>query len=257
MRGLNRRGMWRQFQLLQLRRQPLLLTLVLSVALHALLLQPVKAPSLRLISSASAASPPVNIAFATAPRPLLPPPIAAQAEAEVDKFEPNMAEAPLKQALARDEALPKVASEPVQGLSQEQPSAERKQIADEQPKAVTEAETVAEAKAEQAQMVQDTPAVSDDRLLPVITEPSFSAQPQLPVYPKLALKRRWQGQALVQALVNEQGATERVELVQSTGYALLDQSALKAVSGWSFAAAEENSGQIRAWVQVPVNFTIR
>jgi len=57
-------------------------------------------------------------------------------------------------------------------------------------------------------------------------------------------------------LVNEQGVTERVELVESSGYTLLDRSALAAVSGWSFAAAESDGLYQRAWVQVPVNFTI-
>jgi len=275
MGGSNRWAGWRQFQfhfqcrpLYLLLREPLLLTLVLSVVVHVFWLQPVQAPTLRLISSASASSLPVSITLTAAPRPLLQPRAEANVAEELETEKVEAEEIDTEETDTSD--LHKAKPEPViKGAllstplpliaksSAEQSPAEKQTAAEqERPEGVTQSATE-QAQRVQAQVMTAAPALTNDRLLPVITEPSFSAKPQPPVYPKLALKRRWQGQALVQALVNEQGITERVELVESTGYALLDRSALAAVSGWSFAAAESDGLYQRAWVQVPVNFTIR
>jgi len=251
MGGLNRWAVWRQFQLRFLLRKPLLLTLILSVVVHVLWLQPVQAPSLRLLSSASASSLPVSVTFATAPRPLLQPRVDTGVAEAVEAEE--IATSDLQMAKPEPVIQDALVSKPMPLIAK--PSA-KKLLPEKQPEAVAES-AIKQKQAVQTEAMTAAPALSDDQLLPVITKPSFSAKPQPPVYPKLALKRRWQGQALVQALVNEQGVTERVELVQSTGYTLLDQSALTAVSAWSFAAAELDGLNTRAWVQVPVNFTIR
>lgn len=92
--------------------------------------------------------------------------------------------------------------------------------------------------------------------LPVINDAAFRSRPTPPVYPKLALRKRQQGEALVQALVDPEGATLEVKLVRSSGFALLDKSALKAVRGWQFEAARIDGAAISAWVEVPVAFTI-
>lgn len=246
MEGVNQQLLWRQSHLASLSqwlRQPLLQTLLLSAVLHLLWLQPPQASAMQLISRASAASLPVSIAFAAAAKPEV------QAQDEHETLEPVLREETLKQPVFNETGPAELA------LPKTTPKAQPPLL-----NHAVEDFPEAEATAEQLQAVaieSESPAPADDNQLPVINEPRFSAQPQPPVYPKLALKRRWQGQALVQALVNEQGETERVELVETTGYALLDQSALKAVSGWRFAAAEQGARSIRAWVQVPVNFTIR
>ncbi len=92
--------------------------------------------------------------------------------------------------------------------------------------------------------------------LPVVRELRYRQPPRPPVYPKLALRRRQQGEAWVRARVNARGITEAVELLQSSGFELLDQSALSAVQGWQFAAAERDGVAIAAWVEVPVAFEI-
>jgi len=255
MSGLNRWGAWRSFQpSRQFLQQPMLLILGLSVALHALLLQPLEAPRIRLIINANAASLPVSVSFAAAPKPLLTPraevlpPAVDIHEQEVTKPVP-----PVTKRIQGKSTAAKPLTETVMEPFTEKHKKERKKIE----KNLDVQEKIMQQAVVQAQVMSEAPTLTDDRLLPVITEPSFSAQPKPPVYPKLALKRRWQGQALVKALVNEQGVTERVELVESSGYTLLDRSALTAVSGWSFAAAESDGLFQRAWVQVPVNFTIR
>jgi protein TonB len=93
--------------------------------------------------------------------------------------------------------------------------------------------------------------------IPVVREVSYRQVPQPPVYPKTALRRKQQGEVLVQALVSEEGNTEQVEVVRSSGVASLDASALKAVSGWVFEAAKMDGRPIRAWIEVPVAFELR
>ena len=92
--------------------------------------------------------------------------------------------------------------------------------------------------------------------VPVVREVEFHRAPEPPVYPSLSLRRRQQGEVLVHALVNEQGETEEVALIRSSGFSLLDHAAIDAVSGWSFVAAKVNGQAIKAWVEVPVAFQI-
>jgi protein TonB len=93
--------------------------------------------------------------------------------------------------------------------------------------------------------------------VPVSKTVSYRYPPTPPVYPRLALRRGQQGEAVIQARVNPQGETERIKLVHSSGYRLLDESALDAVSGWAFAAAKRNGVAITAWIEVPVKFEIK
>lgn len=93
--------------------------------------------------------------------------------------------------------------------------------------------------------------------IPVVREVSYRQQPQPPIYPKTALRRKQQGEVWVQALVSPEGNTELVEVVRSSGVASLDASALKAVSGWVFEAAKMDGRPIRAWIEVPVAFELR
>lgn len=92
--------------------------------------------------------------------------------------------------------------------------------------------------------------------LPIVREVRFRQPPKSPVYPKLALRRKQQGEALVQALVNAEGETEKVEIRRSSGFDSLDRSAIKAVSQWVFAAARVDGKSVKAWVEVPVEFKL-
>jgi protein TonB len=93
--------------------------------------------------------------------------------------------------------------------------------------------------------------------VPVSKTVGYRYPPTPPVYPRLALRRGQQGEAVIQARVNPQGETERIKLVHSSGYQLLDESAINAVSGWAFAAAKRNGVAITAWIEVPVKFEIK
>ncbi|MDH5409024.1 MAG: energy transducer TonB [Gammaproteobacteria bacterium] len=49
------------------------------------------------------------------------------------------------------------------------------------------------------------------------------------VYPSLARKKGWQGRVLLVFLINDQGQIQQVKIKQSSGYALLDNSAVNAL----------------------------
>ncbi len=108
--------------------------------------------------------------------------------------------------------------------------------------------------AQAATAVEQPPGLES---IPVVKDVSYRQPPAPPVYPKTALRRRQQGEVWVQALVSPEGITEQVEVVRSSGVSSLDDSALRAVSGWVFEAANLDGRPIRAWIEVPVAFELR
>ncbi|NQZ08523.1 MAG: energy transducer TonB [Algicola sp.] len=120
--------------------------------------------------------------------------------------------------------------------------------------ALKQEQVIAKARAEPE--VEEQPVQLKPQSLPVVKEARFRAPPQSPVYPRLALRRRQQGEAWVKALVNARGETQQVKLSRSSGFDSLDRSALAAVSKWLFAAAQIDGKPVTAWVEVPVDFVI-
>jgi protein TonB len=78
-----------------------------------------------------------------------------------------------------------------------------------------------------------------------------------PTYPTMALRRAQEGRVLLRVLVDEQGRPAQVSVEQSSGFRLLDESALKIVqSRWHFVPAQRNGIAIAAYALVPVVFQI-
>lgn len=92
-------------------------------------------------------------------------------------------------------------------------------------------------------------------------EPGIQQSPQLisnpvPRYPLEALERGWQGLCTWKAKLNRQGQLEQIQLLQSSGYSKLDQSAFDALKTWQWLPAKDSNGTAEVWVQVPVRFQI-
>ena len=90
-------------------------------------------------------------------------------------------------------------------------------------------------------------------------QPSFSAEylhNPVPEYPPMAKRRGEQGRVLLRVTVSETGEPVVVLVSQSSGYALLDQSALQAVKNWQFVPARFNNHAVASEVTVPVRFTL-
>ena len=103
-----------------------------------------------------------------------------------------------------------------------------------------------------------TPPAIEERLEQVVTrEARFVRAPTPPQYPEKARRARQEGLVLVRAQVDELGKTQAIKIAQSSGYALLDQAALDAVTKWNFAPAQRNEKTITAWIEVPIDFKLR
>lgn len=108
------------------------------------------------------------------------------------------------------------------------------------------------------QVVQFTEALPT-KAVEEYTPPSFNAEylhNPAPEYPPLAKRRGEQGCVLLRVTVLETGEAAVVSVSHSSGYALLDQSALQAVKNWQFVPARFNNHAVVAEVTVPVRFTL-
>mgnify|MGYP000202668871 CR=1 FL=1 len=91
--------------------------------------------------------------------------------------------------------------------------------------------------------------------VPVMEQPNYrKAFP--PHYPRLALKRGYQGVVMVRAKVGIDGWVKTVELLVSSGHENLDQSALSTVAQWQFHPYQVDEKLTVAWVEIPVEFTL-
>ena len=77
-----------------------------------------------------------------------------------------------------------------------------------------------------------------------------------PVYPKAAQRQGLQGRVLLRVYVLASGQVGNVELKQSSGKPVLDDAALTAVRGWTFAPAKKGRTAIDGWTTVPIDFKL-
>jgi periplasmic protein TonB len=87
------------------------------------------------------------------------------------------------------------------------------------------------------------------------SRPRYDLNPS-PEYPRLARRRNYQGTVLLDVRVSVQGRVAELKVARSSGYRLLDQSALNAVRRWIFDPALRNGEPVETWVQVPVRFEL-
>lgn len=92
-----------------------------------------------------------------------------------------------------------------------------------------------------------------------ITEPSASAaylRNPAPEYPPYAQRQGWEGKVLLRVHVLASGRPDSVEVHKSSGRRLLDEAALTAVKGWTFAPARKGKIPIDGWASVPIEFSL-
>lgn len=88
------------------------------------------------------------------------------------------------------------------------------------------------------------------------SEPRFRVPPSAPEYPKASRMRRQEGTVLLEVKLGTQGEQLQVVLLKSSGFPLLDRSALKAVKGWQFLPQEINGKGVSHVVRIPVRFEL-
>ncbi len=83
--------------------------------------------------------------------------------------------------------------------------------------------------------------------------PLYDVNPK-PDYPDVARSRGWQGRVLLEVTVSVDGTVDKVSLMKSSGYRVLDKAARKTVYRWKFVPAHVGGGSVPCKVQVPVDF---
>ncbi|HMM46037.1 MAG TPA: energy transducer TonB [Candidatus Macondimonas sp.] len=101
------------------------------------------------------------------------------------------------------------------------------------------------------------PSSEADALAPVAIDlgAAYRLNPA-PEYPPLALRRGWQGTVRLRVTLDPEGHPTQVSLAASSGYPMLDDAALAAVSRWQFRPATRLGKPVAATVEVPIVFRI-
>jgi len=98
----------------------------------------------------------------------------------------------------------------------------------------------------------DEPPAPDD----VVCEaPSCVVNPP-PVYPPLARRLGRKGLVILRVRVARNGACTAVEIMQSSGHAVLDDAAVKAVKSWTFKAGSIGGMAVDAELEIPIRFKL-
>ena len=78
-----------------------------------------------------------------------------------------------------------------------------------------------------------------------------------PHYPLISRRLREQGIVLVQLCLNPQGAVHKLDVLQSSGFKNLDNSAIKTLAEWRFSLASASQGdKLPDCYRVPVQFSL-
>jgi protein TonB len=78
------------------------------------------------------------------------------------------------------------------------------------------------------------------------------------IYPQRARRRGWQGQVTIAIHITHQGRLNNVRLAKSSGYALLDDSALMAITKLGQISLPESLGPLQAMdLLLPVSYQLR
>lgn len=86
-------------------------------------------------------------------------------------------------------------------------------------------------------------------------KPMYSSNPR-PVYPRLARLKRWEGTVWIQAHVTPRGTVDALSVDRTSGYPVLDESALEAVRRWQFQPARSSGVAVDCDVRIPVQFQL-
>lgn len=86
--------------------------------------------------------------------------------------------------------------------------------------------------------------------------PDYGVNPK-PPYPFMARRMGAQGVVLLRVHVRADGSVAEVQIGQSSGFLLLDNSALQTVrDSWRFIPARLDGVPVESWVEVPIRFVL-
>jgi TonB family protein len=88
------------------------------------------------------------------------------------------------------------------------------------------------------------------------SRPSYAENPK-PLYPQEARERGYEGEVILKVEVLISGRVGQIEIKKSSGYEVLDRSALTTVRKWRFIPAKKDETPIPLWVNIPVKFQLQ
>ncbi len=77
-----------------------------------------------------------------------------------------------------------------------------------------------------------------------------------PAYPAISKRLGEQGKVVVRVLIGADGAAQKAEIRQSSGYERLDQAALATVQRWRYTPGKRNGVAEAMWFNIPINFVL-
>lgn len=78
-----------------------------------------------------------------------------------------------------------------------------------------------------------------------------------PPYPEIARRMGYEGTVRLEVEVLASGGVEEVRVRQSSGYEILDRSALKTVKDWRFIPARFGGMPVKSTVIIPITFKLK
>jgi TonB family protein len=84
-------------------------------------------------------------------------------------------------------------------------------------------------------------------------KPAYLRNPP-PPYPRVARENGWEGTTVLQVEVLDNGTGGKIEVVKSSGYTVLDDTAVETVQHWRFLPAKSGVTPIRSLVEIPISF---
>ncbi len=96
-----------------------------------------------------------------------------------------------------------------------------------------------------------TGTYSTDFVLPFLKE-----EPTPIRYPRWAVQEGWEGAFVIAVEILPTGQVGRWQIMHSTGYLLLDETATKAVQSWHFHPAVEQGKAVASCIQIPIRFEL-
>ena len=84
-------------------------------------------------------------------------------------------------------------------------------------------------------------------------DPLYRFNPK-PKYPKVARSRGWQGSVLLEVVVSADGRVDKIVILKSSGYKVLDKEARRTVYRWRFRPAHVAGTAISSTVKIPIDF---
>ncbi|PLX91075.1 MAG: hypothetical protein C0619_07990 [Desulfuromonas sp.] len=85
--------------------------------------------------------------------------------------------------------------------------------------------------------------------------PRYADNPD-PHYPDVALRKGWEGLVMLRVDVNKNGLVRNVTVAASSGFKVLDQAAVRAVSRWTFVPAMLSGLPVDGRAMIPISFVL-